>query len=193
MRYAVIGYGRCGSLWTRDIIKFITNLPLINDDIEQWYHSDYPSILHTHKAIKVLELNFSNDCFVVLCIRRNSFDALVSLAVARHTDEWYFYTDKTYPAFYVDPEEFQRDIQGHRFQQNQLIETAQKYQIPHAICEFEELTMVDDPYEYVSKLIPYSGSIPDGTIKKKQNPRDYKKIINNYNELEKIWRSIQND
>lgn len=193
MRYAVTGYGRCGSHWVRDLVRFITGLPLVNDNIDYWQNLDSPAMLHTHDAMDALQRKITQDHFFILCVRRNSFNALISLAVARHTNEWYHYTDTNFDPFYIDPMVFKEDLVFHAYNQHQLIETARRFQTPHSVCEFEDLIVAQNPYQYVAQLIGYRGQISSNTIKKRQNTRDYKKIVRNYDELKEIWRLVEND
>lgn len=187
MRYSVVGFGRSGSHWVGDLLSRISGLPLINDDIDSWRVRQ--SVLHTNDIDKILHTEFPCDGLLVFCIRKNSFDAIISLEVARYTNEWYQYSTDDFQPFCIDADLFVKNIRDHSRSQINSISTAEDKKIPHCVCIYEELVAARDRYRYVADTVGFTQSIDHRDVPENPNPRDYTKIVSNYAELKTIWRN----
>ena len=133
MRYAVIGYGRCGSHWVADLIASVTGFPR-EHDIDQWQRS--PSIFHSHEIMTMLPLLKHDDCRTVISFRQDSFKKILSMAVARYTQEYTSYTDKKFEPFYIPLKEFIHDVIDEQELQERLIQTIHQQRINYKLCKY---------------------------------------------------------
>lgn len=192
MKYAVTAPPRSGSHWMCDLISRIVDMPLINDDIEQWLTKD--SVLHTHEIHKFVGTKLPQHCLVIAAQRKNVFDACISLEVAQRTNEWYYYSDLPVNPFDIDPDYFAKEIQRYQEFQNSFIEMLQQHNIPYVTCIYENLLASRDRYEYIADLIGYQQPVdPEKKdVVENRNTRDYKKIITNYDQLKNQWEEHGN-
>ena len=185
--FIIAGPGRTGSHWIEkilvDLIGLENTVSLSNITLTTagW-------IMHTHNLTGMVDLPASvrKSCVLINSQRKNNFNSAISASVASVTNEYFDYTTTDVKPFNIVLEDFKNKYRFSKNWPKQFDEFVKPY-FSHVIdITYEDLASSNNPEEFVAdKLgISYtqktSGAAQSTSIK---NPRDYKSLILNWNEL----------
>ena len=175
--YIVAGGGRTGSHWVKEIVKVLDPQGTVD---------------HTNQIQYLLDLSdtIKQSSVLILCSRRDIFAAAVSYFVARHTDEWFDYTNSEINTFTIDIKEFKDKIHGVKFW-NHLFNTTIRPQFNHVVDVWYEDMVTAHPESYLGNLLDLDGKSLNFNWDRNKNPRDYSKLVVNYQELREIYLQNQ--
>ena len=194
--YIVYGPGRTGSHWVESILTDLLGhggtgwSVKDNDDVRllpgNWiYHTNTIDLLRNiHKEV-------SDSVTLIYCNRKNYFDVVVSLCMARATNEWYQYTDKIIQPFTIDVIEFNNILTSYYARHEDFNHMIQETVYPEVryskiiTIEYEDLVNADIPEKYVAAClqIPYTETLKWAQKTNVKTTRNYKDLILNWNEL----------
>jgi hypothetical protein len=186
--------GRCGSHWVETLLKNLLGV---------WYTIDSFTplatgwIYHTNSTIELeaMPSKIRDSVILVYCVRKNHFDVAISFLVAENTDEWFAYTNKTIEPFVVDPVKFRALINDLHYKQT--IEVPQDI-LPLfnnlVIIDFDHLISSAIPEKYVADKLGIDYDVDKNhyqsdSILNTKNPRNYKDLILNWDELVDIYQN----
>lgn len=190
--------GRCGSHWVETLLKNLFGVtytirhftPLLSGWI---YHTnDMPDLTDMPSEIR-------NSVTLVYCVRKNYFDVAISFLVAENSDEWYFYTGKTVEPFIVDTVRFRTLINDlHHLQTVEVAEDILPLFTDYVTIDYDNLLSEEIPEKYIAdKLgIDYDANEDygqSGFALRNKNPRNYKDLILNWDELVDIYKIFSVD
>jgi hypothetical protein len=185
--FIIIGPGRTGSHWIEkilvDLIGLENTVPLDNITLTTagW-------IMHTHNLIGTIDLpeSIQNSCILINSQRKNNFNSIISASVASVTNEYFSYTTTDVEPFNIDLEDFKKRYMDSKNWSRQFDEFVRPY-FSHVIdITYEDLAASTNPEGFVADKLGIlythktSGTAQSDSIK---NPRDYKSLILNWNEL----------
>ena len=200
-KYIILSNGRTGSNW---LANTLSNLVQPNDpwffDLSDWSQSLGPRVvLHTHQADSVLELDPAHTKTTTLVIARryNLLDNAISQFVARYTDEWFHYSDRTFEPFTISPEELQiemtKEAGWHRHVRKTLNQTNYKKVVE---ILFEDLVANSaQSGKFIADKLGLDHTVLSQHIDPAQqqksdsfrNPRHYPDIVKNYDQLKTMY------
>ncbi len=204
--FIVYGPGRTGSHWVESILSDLygqgdsgfraggnLDVKLMPD---RW-------IYHTNslERLREVQLEVRKSVTLIYCNRKNYFDAIMSLYICYRTGEWYDYTDNLIHPFTIDVTEFNNRLTGYYSRHaefNQLTQeelhddlkghTGVRY--PKIITiEYEDLVNSEIPEKYIAERLglEYEKTQCWSQVGSKKNPRNYKDLILNWDELLEIY------
>jgi len=212
--YIIAGGGRTGSHWLTNIVQscvtpeswpentfvssFKDNVEL-SDQQQAWLNVCKWSDQRANTALQVVHTNDINglitidpiiqkSCCLVMIKRRDIFAQTISMLIAQHTDEWFFYTDRQIKSIKILPEVFVKQV-NEQCKWNEYFYLAVR-PIYANVEYFDYETLVEqgnnvDQYVATRLGIPCPHG-PD-RVYTRPNPRDYKKLIENYKELQECY------
>ena len=126
---------------------------------------------------------------LVVCDRSNYFDAAVSYVVAKHTNEFFTYTDTPVAPFNVDPNDFTNSLCGqHLTYQRVDFAVIPRYNSVIRI-EYNSLVAAAVPEKYVADQLGIDYTLnSEYTHQSVKNPRNYKDLILNWKELYQLYQ-----
>lgn len=192
-RFIVFGHGRCGTNWVKDSLKsMLGTQSQTYYELDQWALSDYQfPILHTNLStvIKQIPEYLKEQSTLLVCLR-NPFDTVISLYAAQYTNEWYHYTEKSFDPISINSNEFMIQIVRNIEYTKQNLKDIPYYYNRYAVIDYEKFYQSKNKTDYLSEVLNLS--FPQETNSSfvvRKNPRDYKKLIANYNELKDLYKA----
>ena len=189
--YIVAGGGRTGSHWVEQVISFVTDYPL---------HFEHPKpddrncmVYHTNniKDLVALPDNIKASGCLVFTKRKDLFAQSISLAVAQHSDEWFFYSNRDIPKFEIDTQKFCDMVRLNESWNNDFNEQVRPLFSTVVDIEFEDLVSNHDCVEdYVSQKIGVQNTQGSALWDLNRNPRIYHEIITNWNDLVETYQNL---
>ena len=187
--FVVYGQGRTGSHWVESILIGLlaptsfrySNCSLLSNG---W-------IYHTNQIGELLSIprEIKDSVTLVVCDRSNYFDVAVSYIVAKHTNEFFTYTDTPVAPFNVNPDDFTSSLNGQHLTY-QLVgsEVIPRY---HSVIriEYNSLVAAAVPEKYVADQLGIDYTVnSEYTHQSIKNPRNYKDLILNWEELHQVYQ-----
>lgn len=192
--FIVYGSGRTGSHWVESILIGL----LAPTSFRYANCTMLPSgwIYHTNNIDELLAIprEIRDSVTLVVCDRSNYFDAAISYYVAKHTGEFFVYTDTPVAPFNVDPKDFTTLLHGLHVTYR-LVDSEVKPKYGSAICiDYNSLVGADVPEKYVAdKLgIDYTEN-SEYTHQSIKNTRNYKELILNWDQLVDVYQNYTVD
>ena len=126
---------------------------------------------------------------LVVCDRSNYFDAAVSYMVAKHTNEFFTYTDAPVAPFNVDPGDFTNSLCGqHLACQRVDFAVIPRYNSVIRI-DYDSLVAAAVPEKYVADQLGIDYTVnSEYTHQSVKNPRNYKELILNWEDLHQLYQ-----
>jgi len=126
---------------------------------------------------------------LIVCNRSSYFDAAVSYVVAKHTNEFFTYTDTPVAPFNVDPDDFTNSLCGQHLTY-QLVgsEVIPRY---NSVIRIDYNSLVDAvvPEKYVADQLGIDYTVnSEYTHQSVKNPRNYKDLILNWEDLHQLYQ-----
>ena len=203
MRYIITGKGRTGTHFVADLLG--SCLPgsweEVNTQEEMLISETQDVIFHTNDSTTLVPNHLYQILYetstVIYCYRKNIMAMCVSMSVALKTGEWNFYSNDPVEPFDVDVDEFIFDVEEYYWFHSYSTERLQQIFPPDRlfiVC-YEDVLTAQNPRQFICEKIGLEfrpletivGPEDDGVVSRGKNPRDYRKIIKNYAELEKIY------
>ena len=187
--FVVYGHGRTGSHWVESILIGLlapTSFRYSNCSLlpGSW-------IYHTNHIDELLAIprEIRDSVTLVICDRSNYFDAAVSYFVAKHTNEFFVYTDTPVAPFNVDPDDFTNSLCGqHLTYQRVDFAVIPRYNSVIRI-EYNSLVAAAVPEKYVADQLGIDYTLnSEYTHQSVKNPRNYKDLILNWKELYQLYQ-----
>ena len=187
--FVIYGPARTGSHWVEsNLIGLLaptsfrySNCSLLPDG---W-------IYHTNHIDELLAVprEIRNSVTLVICDRSNYFDAAVSYFVAKHTNEFFVYTDAPVAPFNVDPDDFTNLLHGlhvtYRLIDSEVIPRYNS--VIH--IDYNSLVAAAVPEKYVADQLGIDYTInSEYTHQSVKNPRNYKDLILNWQDLHQLYQ-----
>jgi hypothetical protein len=146
-------------------------------------------IYHTNKIDNLHEFHeeMRDSITLIVCDRANKFDTVLSNIIAIKTNEFYNYTDNIIEPFHVDPEYFKDLSRGHRYYLDQF--NGEIVPIYNNIIRIEYNSVVGAavPEQYIADQLGVACQVrPNYHHGSFKNPRKYKDLILNWEELHQI-------
>jgi len=198
MKYLVVGHGRSGTHLVADLISKITGVEN-HFDIDSWIMAAPGAVMHSNSLETIDEIysGIALHTHLVLVRRDNIFATAISEMVARHTGEWYHYTDNEHPQFTVDPAIFWAKMSGIA---NYYMEALPSRNVTERFGQVTQILFEDlmsNSHRKQSWLAAQL-EIDNDPNARRGNTRDYRQIVKNYDELadlfdhpeviQKLWR-----
>ena len=186
--------GRCGSHWVETMLKNLCSA--ITHTVGPLTLLPTGWIYHTNGKDDLLEMpsEIKNSATLVHCVRKNHFDVVISFLVAEITDEWFHYTSKTVEPFVVDTVKFCTLIDDlYYYQTKEVPEDILPLFTNLVTIDFDHLISAAIPEKYIADRlgIDYDADknygLP-GSAQRHKNPRNYKELIRNWDELVDIYK-----
>ena len=187
--FVIYGPGRTGSHWVESILIGL----LAPTSFRYSDCSLLPGgwIYHTNRIDKLLDMprEIRDSVTLVVCNRSNYFDAAVSYVVAKHTDEWFVYTDKPVAPFNVDPDDFINLLHG-LYDAFQLVDSEVIPRYNRVIrIDYNSLVAAAVPEKYVADQLGIDYTVnSEYTYQSVKNPRNYKDLILNWEDLHQLYQ-----
>jgi hypothetical protein len=190
--------GRCGSHWVETLLRNLFGVtytanhftPLLSGWI---YHTNNkPDLSEMPRPIR-------DSVTLVYCVRKNYFDVAISFLVAENSGEWYFYTSKTIEPFMVDPDRFRKMVKDLYYLQTVEIKEDILPLFPDRVTiDYDNLLSAAIPEKYIADQlgIDYDANKnydQSGFALRNKNPRNYKDLIVNWDELVDIYKVFSVD
>lgn len=194
--FIIYGPGRTGSHWVESIMigLLAPTVPLAPTAVIRYLgYSLLPNgwIYHTNNLQELLEMPEKiRDCAtLIVCERKNYFATAISNVVARHTDEWYHYTDKPVAPFHVDPKNFTHILgwlgESHQSIRSDLMPAYNRM----IFIDYDSLTSTAVPEKYIAEQLKIEYSPNPIYQVSLKNPRNYKELILNWDQLVDIYQN----
>ena len=187
--FVIYGPGRTGSHWVESILIELlapTSFRYANCSLLPggW-------IYHTNNIDELLAMprEMRDSVTLVVCDRSNYFDVAVSYVVAKHTNEFFVYTDTPVPPFSVVPDDFTNLLHGlHITQQLADSEVIPMYNSVIRI-DYNSLVAAAVPEKYVASQLGIDYTVnSEYTHRSIKNPRNYKELILNWEDLHQLYQ-----
>jgi hypothetical protein len=187
--FVVYGPGRTGSHWVESILIGL----LAPTSFRYSDCSLLPGgwIYHTNRIDKLLAMprEIRDSVTLVVCNRSNYFDAAVSYVVAKHTNEFFVYTDTLVAPFNVDPDDFTNLLHGlhttHQLVDSEVIPSYNRV----IRIDYNSLVAAAIPEKYVADQLGIDYTVnSEYTHKSVKNPRNYKDLILNWEDLHQLYQ-----
>ena len=187
--FVIYGPGRTGSHWVESILIGLlaptafrySNCTLLPGS---W-------IYHTNNVDELLKIprEIRDSVTLVVCNRSNYFDAAVSYFVAKHTDEFFVYTDTPVAPFNVDPNDFTNLLHGLHITY-QLVDSEVMPMYNSMIrIDYNSLVAAAVPEKYVADQLGIDYTVnSEYTHQSVKNPRNYKDLILNWEDLHQLYQ-----
>ncbi len=187
----IFGLGRCGSHWVESIM--IDLLGGVGRDYYSTQLMPHGWILHTHDIDYLLRYpqEVREKTMLISCYRENKFDQTISYYVAQQTNEWYLYSDKQIAPFTINPSKFEAEIIGITSKNENYGQLSTLWPNFFEI-KYEDLVNSKIPEKHVAKCLGMKYKKTQGWAQRgsKKNPRNYKDLILNWNELNAIFNNV---
>jgi hypothetical protein len=187
--FVVYGPGRTGSHWVESILIGL----LAPTSFRYSDCSLLPGgwIYHTNRIDKLLAMprEIRDSVTLVVCNRSNYFDAAVSYVVAKHTNEFFVYTDTLVAPFNVDPDDFTNLLHGlhttHQLVDSEVIPSYNRV----IRIDYNSLVAAAIPEKYVADQLGIDYTVnSEYTHQSVKNPRNYKDLILNWEDLHQLYQ-----
>ena len=187
--FVVYGSGRTGSHWVESILIGLlapTSFRYANCSLLPggW-------IYHTNNIDELLAMprEIRDSVTLVVCDRSNYFDAAVSYVVAKHTNEFFVYTDTPVAPFNVDPDDFTNLLHGlhttHQLVDSEVIPSYNRV----IRIDYNSLVAAATPEKYVADQLGIEYTVnSEYTHQSVKNPRNYKDLILNWEDLHQLYQ-----
>ena len=187
----IFGVGRCGSHWVESImIDLLGGTGRSNNNVQLMPHG---WILHTHDIDYLLRYprEIREETMLISCYRENKFDQIISYLVAQKTNEWFVYSDKQIAPFTIDPSEFEDVLVGVTSENEDYSQLSTLWPNFFEI-KYEDLVNSEIPEKYVAKCLGLKYKKTQGWAQcgSNKNPRNYKDLILNWNELNAMFNNV---
>ena len=180
--FIVTGSGRTGSHWLEQVIRFVTDYDAVPiREITQ----DRPFVSHDHEIQNLVGVPqpVRESCLMIFTRRSDLFAQALSLAVARHTDEWFEYSDRAVQPFEIDPDYFETLIMGSR-EWNDRFDRQVRPCYPRVLdVAFETLSREDPIEDWVASMIGMANHAGHKSWQSNRNRRAYRQLVENYQDL----------
>ena len=128
---------------------------------------------------------------LIVCDRANTFDRLISYIMAIETTEFFSYTDKIITSFYIDPNYFKSLLDDHRFTLNEFNRTVVPCYNRIIRIDYDAVVGAAEPEQYIADQLGISYQVnSDYHHRSIKNPRNYKELILNWEELHQIYQEL---
>ena len=128
----------------------------------------------------------------VRCSRQNKFEQAISYLVANKTNEWFVYSNKEFIPFIIDPQQVAdqiADLIGNSYHE---------YEFPNNIWPnfvdivYEDIANSEIPEKYIAERLGLEYKKTQGWAQhgSRKNPRNYKDLILNWNELNAMFNNV---
>jgi len=180
----IVSVGRCGSHWVESImIDLLGGIGRSNNNVQLMPHG---WVLHTHDIDYLLRYprEIREETMLISCYRENKFDQSISYLVAQKTNEWFVYSDKQIAPFTIDPSEFEAVLVGVAGENEDYRQLSTLW--PNFVeIKYEDLVNSEIPEKHVAACVGMEYKKTQGRAQHiaKKNPRDYQKLILNWDEL----------
>ena len=187
--FVIYGTGRTGSHWVESILIGL----LAPTSFRYSNCSLLPGgwIYHTNHIDELLAIprEIRDSVTLIICDRSNYFDATISYAVAKHTNEFFTYTDTPVAPFNVDPDDFTKSLCG-RQKTHQRVGFAVIPRYNSVIrIEYNSLVAAAVPEKYVADQLGIDYIVnSEYTHQSIKNPRNYKDLILNWEDLHQLYQ-----
>lgn len=202
MKYIIVGHGRTGTHWVQDLISscFKGSWETV-ESLEGLLVSETDDvILHTNDSDLVIDRLYAHlyeTCRIVYCYRQGTVAIFTSLAVAKVTNEWGYYTAEPVEPFKMDVDEFIDNIKNYYVYHRYTITELRRVFPPDrlsVVC-YEDLFRALDRRQYICEklsleYIPINEQVLDEQFRRGRNPRRYREIITNYSEIEQASENL---
>lgn len=187
--FVIYGPGRTGSHWVESILIGLlapTSFRYANCSLLPggW-------IYHTNNIDELLAMprEIRDSVTLIVCNRSSYFDAAVSYVVAKHTNEFFVYTDTPVPQFNVDPDDFTNLLHGLHITY-QLVDSEVMPMYNSMIrIDYNSLVAAAVPEKYVADQLGIDYTVnSEYTHQSIKNPRNYKDLILNWEELHQLYQ-----
>jgi hypothetical protein len=186
----VTGGGRTGSHWVEQIVSFVTEYQ--TKDLAWIGNLSTPGVFHAHDTQSLVNVpeSVKRSCCLIFSKRRDVFAQAISLAVARYTDEWFSFTDKSFEPFVIDEQEFLTltDLcQEHSTQFELLVRPIYAHVVD---IDFEDLLLNQNRVEhFVAGKIGHAAPTHSKSWDRNRNPRDYRRLVKNWHALYDLYQN----
>jgi hypothetical protein len=148
-------------------------------------------IYHTNNIDELLAMprEMRDSVTLVVCDRSNYFDVAASYIVAKHTNEFFVYTDTPVAPFSVIPADFTNLLHGLHIT-HQLVdsEVIPRYNSVIRI-DYNSLVAAAVPEKYVASQLGIDYTVNSKyTHQSIKNPRNYKELILNWEDLHQLYQ-----
>lgn len=177
--YIITGGGRTGSHWVEQIVRYLDPEAITDHTNEHDDLLNYPARVKTNSIL-------------VPCFRRDKFASVISFFVAVHTQEWFNYDiHREIVPIRISEEEFKQKLQDtYRWDDNFNIRVRPQFQ-PVIDIWYEDLISNKSPEDYIKDKLNIPTQLLPNHWGLSKNPRDYSKIVVNYQELREIYLQNQ--
>jgi len=198
-KYIVLSNGRTGSNW---LANTLSNLVQPNEpwlfDLSDWSQSLGPRVvLHTHQTDQVLNLDSEHTKSTTLIIARryNLLDTAISHFVAKYTDEWFHYSDRTFEPIAISHQEMFLEItqatEWHRDVRRKLNQTNYKKVVEILFEDMVANTAQTEKFVATKLGLDYTTLSqhinPQQQSGSFRNPRSHREIVKNYDQLKTMY------
>jgi hypothetical protein len=197
--FIIYGVGRCGSHWVESIIidlcgSVSKSLPSGVNNLIHLLPTGW--IVHTHD-VDVINCNnpieVQESTWLISCYRENKFEQAISYFVAQKTNEWFVYSDAEFTPFIVDLIEFEKTLTGLLLSDKALPANNLPLLWPNFVeIKYEDLVNSEIPEKYMAECLGLTYKQTQGWAQhgSKKNPRNYQKLILNWDKLLEIHEKI---
>lgn len=190
-KFLVTGFGRTGSHWVADNAAAVLKMESgdILFDVEKWAESE-SGLLHTNETKSLIDLDESirANCIMLWARRKDIFTRTISLYVARHSNEWYVYSNRLVRPFSIDPTEFIEQLESHEhLTMMMLARVLPLYPDVRTIWYEDMVRYKHVAGYYVAKIMDLPYEEPAVYYSEKKNLRNYSDIVENYHELKYLY------
>lgn len=185
--FIIAGPGRTGSHWIEKIL-----VDLIGSDntvsIDNITLTPSGWIMHHHSLSSIANIPASvrESCILVKSRRKNNFNLVISALVASITNEYFTYTTTAINPFTIDLEDFKNRYRSSHDWSRQFDEFVKPRFSQVVDIAYEDLAESGNTEKFVADNLGIlytqktNGQAQRNAVK---NPRDYKSLILNWNEL----------
>jgi hypothetical protein len=187
--FIIYGPGRTGSQWTESLLIGLL-------DAKSWRHNSFSLfsdcwICQTNDIDVLLGIprKIRDSITLFVCDRSNAFERTISYVVAKETNEFFFYTDKTIVPIKVDPTYFKEELDNYQCTLDKFNRTVVPLYNSIVRIDYDALSAAAVPEHYIADQlgVNYRLNLDYHHISIK-NTRDYKKVILNWEELHQLYQ-----
>lgn len=189
--FIVYGPGRTGSHWIKSLL--IGLFPTVHYRKDQFCVLADHWIYHTNEQIDLLNIpgEMRDSTTLIVCDRANVFDRLISYIMAIKTTEFGDYTDKIIEPFCVDPEYFKKLSDDYQFILDEFNRTVVPCYNSIIRIDYDALASAAVPAQYIADQLGVAYQLrSDYHHASVKNPRNYKELILNWEELHQLYQKL---
>lgn len=187
--FVIYGPGRTGSHWVEALLIGLFNVTHWRND--QFSLLPNRWIYHTNHISDLLEIprEIRESVTLLVCERASMFDKAISYIVAKETNEFFSYTDKIVKPFYVDPAYFKQFLDDHRSMQGEFNRGVVPIYSSIIRIDYDTLSTAAVPEQYIADQLGVDYCVNlDYCHNVIKNPRNYKELILNWEDLHKLYQ-----